>query len=45
MIAHWRTQVSNTHLINKAEARGIMCDKKEQAFNWAIFCEWTIKEQ
>lgn len=22
-----------------------MCEKKGQVVNWAIFCEWTIKEK
>jgi hypothetical protein len=45
MITHQCIQIPNMHLINKAEARGIMCEKKGQAINWAVFCEWTIKKQ
>jgi hypothetical protein len=31
--------------INKVEARGIMCERKGQVINWAVFCDWKIKEQ
>ncbi len=31
--------------MNKAEARGIVCERKGQVIDWAVFCEWTIKEQ
>jgi len=44
MKAHERTQVSNTRLINKVEARRIVYKRKGQEVNWAMFAQWMIKD-
>jgi hypothetical protein len=45
MILHQRTQVPNTRMINKPEARGIAYEiKKGQKVNWCVLAEWTIRD-
>jgi hypothetical protein len=45
MKAHERIQVSNTRLINKVEIQRIVCERNGQEVNWAMFVEWTIRDQ
>ncbi len=45
IIVRQHTQLPNTRLINKVEAKGIVCKKKGQEVNWVVFVEWTIRDQ
>jgi hypothetical protein len=42
MIAHQKTQVLHTQMINKVEVQGFVCQKKGKDVNWVVFVEWTI---
>jgi hypothetical protein len=46
MIIHQRTKVSNTRMINIAEAHGITYEiKTGKKVNWCILAKWTICNQ
>ncbi len=45
MVTHQRTQVPNTHIINKAEVKGIICKRKGKDVNWCVHTKWTIRDQ
>jgi hypothetical protein len=49
MVCHQRTGLPNTRLINKAEARGLTCERlpggRRRDVNWAHFAEWTCRDQ
>jgi hypothetical protein len=34
-----------TQIINKALTQDIVCERKNHPINWAMFVEWTIKDQ
>ncbi len=38
-------QLLATCIINKTEAQGIICEQRGWPVNWAMFGEWTIKDQ
>jgi hypothetical protein len=45
MIAHQHTKMPTTQIINKALASGVVCERKNHLINWAMFVEWTIRDQ
>ena len=49
MVCHQRTSLPNTRLINKAEVRGLTCERllgaRRREVNWAHFIEWTCRDQ
>lgn len=47
MICHQKTVVPGIRCINKAEARGFTCMKKDPPVlvNWAVFGEWCIRDR
>ena len=46
MVTHERTQVTNTRLINPAEAKDLVYKiKKKKDVNWCSHAEWTCRDQ
>ncbi len=45
MIIHQITQVPCIQMINNAEARGLVYERRGKQLNWCMFGEWTICDQ
>jgi hypothetical protein len=44
MVINQRMQVLDTHMIHKANVRGIICEQKGKAINYCVLGEWTMHD-
>jgi hypothetical protein len=44
MVNNQRMQVLDTHMINKAKVRGIICEQKGKIINYWVFGDWMMHD-